>query len=271
MKRADFRPDSRAGANERASETPRTRADPPLWARLASPSWLGYQKGVVRRLPEPGRPLPVTPPAAEPIERLALSNAELNHDEEEALVHGLIAKHPHAARAAWERFSPMVRRIVRRTLGPANDAEDLVQEVFMQLFAKVHTLREPKALRAFVTSFTTLTLRREFRRRKLRSWLGLRTEPVTADLRVVHPDPIGRAALERFYQVLDRLDARDRTAFVLRFIEGFAIAEVAAALGVSLATAKRSLVHSQRRVLLHVERDPLLADYLAAALQGGER
>jgi RNA polymerase sigma-70 factor (ECF subfamily) len=87
----------------------------------------------------------------------------------------------------------------------------------------------------------------------------------------VHPDPIGRAALERFYTVLDRLDVRDRTAFALRYIEGMAMNDVAAALGVSLATAKRSLAHAQRRVLLHVERDPLLADYLAMALGEADR
>jgi RNA polymerase sigma-70 factor (ECF subfamily) len=220
----------------------------------------------VRPLPEPGVSVPVSPIMAEPVE----PDAELRGDDDETLVRGLIAKHPHAARIAWERFSPMVRRIVRRTLGPANDAEDLVQEVFMQLFAKVDTLRDPKAMRAFVTSFTMITLRRELRRRKLRSWLGLRPDPMAGDLRVVHPDPIGRAALERFYQVLDRLDARDRTAFVLRFIEGFAIAEVAAALAVSQATAKRSLAHAQSRVLLHVARDPLLSDYLASTLHGGE-
>jgi len=202
----------------------------------------------------------------EPAEALARSTGDLDQAPDEALVFALIAKQSNAARVLWQRFSPMVRRIARRTLGPVSEAEDLVQDVFMQLFAKVHTLREPRALKAFIISVTTLTLRRELRRRKLRSWLGLRPDPLTSDLRVVHPDPVGRAALERFYAVLDRLDARDRAAFVLRNIEGMAMNDVADALGVSLATAKRCLAHAQQRVQLHVERDPLLADYLVRAL-----
>ena len=193
-------------------------------------------------------------------------DGDLDEEPDEALVRALKENQSDAPRAVWDRFSPMVRRIARRTLGPVSDAEDLVQDVFMQLFAKVHTLREPRVLKAFIISITTLTLRRELRRRKLRSWLGLRPDPLAVDLRVVHPDPIGRAALERFYQVLDRLDARERTAFALRYIEGLPLNDVASALGVSLATAKRSLAHAQRRVLLHVERDPLLVDYLAQAL-----
>jgi RNA polymerase sigma-70 factor (ECF subfamily) len=222
-------------------------------------------------MPDPGGHAPVSPIVAEPAAPLTGSKGDMAQDPDEALVHGLIARQPQAARVVWQRFSPMVRRIVRRTLGPVSDAEDLVQDVFMQLFEKVHTLRDPRVLKAFIISITTLTLRRELRRRKVRSWLGLRPDPLAADLRVVHPDPIGREALERFYAVLDRLDVRDRTAFALRFIEGLAINDVAAALGVSLATAKRSLAHAQRRVQLHVERDPLLSEYLAFALGEASR
>jgi RNA polymerase sigma-70 factor (ECF subfamily) len=143
--------------------------------------------------------------------------------------------------------------------------DDLVQEVFLRLFTRVHTLREPKALKAFVISITTLTLRQELRRRKLRSWLGLRSDPASIDLRVVHPDPLGREALERFYRLLDQFNARDRTAFVLRHLEAMEMDEVAAALGVSLATAKRSVARCQRRMQANVERDPVLRDYLTSA------
>jgi RNA polymerase sigma-70 factor, ECF subfamily len=201
------------------------------------------------------------------VERSTCSSPELERADDETLARALVAREEPAPGVAWLRFSPMVRRIIRRTLGPVSDAEDLLQDVFIQLFAKVHTLREPKVLKAFIISITTLTLRRELRRRKVRSWLGLRPDAASLDLRVVHPDPIGRAALERFYLLLDRLDVRDRTAFVLRVIEGLEVSEVAAALGVSLATAKRSLARAQQRVLLHVERDPLLADYLNVALR----
>lgn len=222
-------------------------------------------------MPETGGRVSARTIEAEPARPAALPNTSMHADADAALFQALLEKQPHAARVVWQRFSPMVRRIVRRTLGPESDAEDLVQDVFMQLFARVHTLRDPKLLKAFIIAVTTLTLRRELRRRKVRSWLGLRSDPLAMDLRVVHPDPIGRAALGQFYKVLDRLDPRERTAFALRCIEGLAMDEVAAALGVSLATAKRSLAHAQRRVLLHVERDPLLSDYLALALREASR
>jgi RNA polymerase sigma-70 factor, ECF subfamily len=202
------------------------------------------------------------------VELTARWGAGLGLMDDESLARALIAGEPAAATIAWQRFSPMVRRIVRRAIGPGGEVEDLVQNVFLRLFTKVHALREPKVLKAFVITITTFTLRQELRRRRLRSWLGLRADPTAFDLRVVHPDPLAREALTRFYRLLDRFGARDRTAFVLRFLEGMDLTEVAAALGVSLATAKRCIARAQERMLTYVERDPALREYLTAAFGG---
>jgi RNA polymerase sigma-70 factor (ECF subfamily) len=190
--------------------------------------------------------------------------------DDEKLARALIAKDANAATVAWERFAPLVRRILRRALGPGQNAEDLVQEVFLRLFLKVHELREPKALGAFIISITTLTVRSELRRRRARSWLGLSPDAAALDLRVVHPDPAGRQALKRFYELLDRFNTRDRMAFVLRYIEGMSLVEVSDALGVSISTAKRSLLYVRRRLADHVQRDPLLADYMTGPLKGND-
>lgn len=187
--------------------------------------------------------------------------------EDEELARALIAKAPGAAPVVWDRFTPFVRRILRRALGPAQNVEDLVQEVFLRLFLKVHELREPKALRGFIISITTMTVRSELRRRRAKSWLGFSPNPALLDLRVVHPDPAGRQALGRFYELLDRFNTRDRMAFVLRFVEGMSLLEVSAALDVSVSTTKRSLSRVRRRMLEHVQRDPLLAEYLTDAFE----
>jgi RNA polymerase sigma-70 factor (ECF subfamily) len=92
--------------------------------------------------------------------------------------------------------------------------------------------------------------------------LGARDD-LDPDLRVVHPNPEARQAVSRLYAILDRLGSEDRIAFVLRFIEGMELTEVAAALGLSLATTKRRLAHARARVDHHIARDPGLAAYLS--------
>jgi RNA polymerase sigma-70 factor (ECF subfamily) len=67
--------------------------------------------------------------------------------------------------------------------------------------------------------------------------------------------------LRRFYAILDRLGAEERTAFALRHLEGFKLEEVAEALGTSLATAKRRLQRASAIVSRNVEGEPALAPY----------
>src|SRR5262245_54082392 len=80
------------------------------------------------------------------------TQANLTAIDDAGLARALIDRHPAAPRAVWARFSPMVRRIVRRSLGPEQDVEDVVQDVFASLFAKPSRLREPAAFRAFIVS-----------------------------------------------------------------------------------------------------------------------
>jgi RNA polymerase sigma-70 factor, ECF subfamily len=193
---------------------------------------------------------------------LVLPGAALDESDDADLARALIARDPQAPRALWRRFAPMVFRMLRRALGPGHDVEDLAQEVFLCVFEKVPTLREPKALKAFVISITVLTTRSELRKLWVRRWIRLSGKTDPTGKAVVHLDTDAREALGRFYGVLDRVNAQDRTLFVLRFMEGLGLLEVAAAAGLSLATTKRRLTRVWSKVRLLVERDPILAEYI---------
>ncbi len=208
------------------------------------------------------KPIPKAP--APPL----ASISDLTSADDATLSRALRDESPNAQRVAWERFSPLVRGIVRRSLGPEFDAEGVVQEVFICLFQRVGTLREPNALRGFIISITVLTvrttLRTEVRRQRLRRWLGAQQETEPKSLRLVPEDMDAREALARFYQILDRVNPRDRVAFVLRFVEGMGVSEVAGAIGVSVPTVRRCFTRAWERFTLLAGRDPFLAEYVAA-------
>jgi RNA polymerase sigma-70 factor (ECF subfamily) len=180
--------------------------------------------------------------------------------DDEALVRVLRNGDCRAPRLMWHRFAPMVHRILRRTFGPEHDIDDLAQEVFLVLFARVDTLRDPKALSAFVLSITAHTIRRELRRKAALRWLQFGDPPLG---RVPAPNLDSREAVAHLYAILDRLRPGDRTAFVLRHFEGLDLSDVAAALDISLATAKRRLARAWERVVMLGWRDPALVDYIA--------
>lgn len=194
-----------------------------------------------------------------------LPGGQLATADDATLALAMIAGDGHAPRVAWSRFAPMVHRMLKRTFGPGQDVDDMVQDVFLCLFRKVGGLREPKSLKAFVISITAMTIKYELRQRRVRRWIHLTGSVADVDARrIEQPDPAARQALMSFYGILDRLNARDRTAFVLRFFEGLELSQVADALDISVSTAKRHLARIWRRVTLLVQRTPELASYLPA-------
>jgi RNA polymerase sigma-70 factor (ECF subfamily) len=169
-----------------------------------------------------------------------------------------------APREIWRRFVPLVRRIVRRTLGPEQDVEDVVQDVFLRLFDKLPGLRDPAALRAFLVSISVRSVRYELRRRRVRRLVGLSTTSELHDLRVVSADHESRQALFQLYRLLSRLGFRERTAFVLRFVEGMEIEQVAGALEVSVPTTRRALARAWERIARLASDDGFLTRYVGA-------
>lgn len=180
------------------------------------------------------------------------------------LVRAVLDRAPLSAARLWDRYSSLVRRILRRSLGPSVDVEDAVQEAFLRLFRDIARLREPTALRSFLIGITLHVATSELRKRRARRWLLLseggsvpESEPITDDARLE-----GRETLRRLYRVLDRVDTRRRMVFVLRYVEGMELAELSAVLGCSLATTKRRVADAAGRVTRLAARDPMLAPYL---------
>lgn len=203
---------------------------------------------------------------AKPAPRLAsvhpLPQAGRRVADEAALVRAAIEGQEAAIGLLWNRYSRLVRGLLRRSLGPQHDVEDHVQDVFLRFFAQLQRLRDPAAVRSYLVGITVRVARSELRRRRIRRWLFLTEDGELPDAPAMPSDEAAREALARLYRILDGMDDEGRLAFVLRHIEGLELTEVAAALGISLATTKRRLARVTARVFAVVERDPILADYV---------
>ena len=67
----------------------------------------------------------------------------------------------------------------------------------------------------------------------------------------------------RLYDTIDKLNVRDRTIYVLRFIEGLEQAEISDAIGLSVSTVRRRLERLTRRVNSLMIADPVLSHYVS--------
>jgi DNA-directed RNA polymerase specialized sigma24 family protein len=73
-----------------------------------------------------------------------------------------------------------------------------------------------------------------------------------------------RDSLRALRSVLDRVPELPRMAFILRYAEDLSPEEVAIALGVSNARARRAITKGRERVLALGRREPALVVYLQA-------
>jgi RNA polymerase sigma-70 factor, ECF subfamily len=177
----------------------------------------------------------------------------------------LIDGQPGAVSAVWQRYSPMVRGMLRRSLGADSELEDAVQDVFISLFRSARGLRDCTAVRAFLISITRHTSHRERRRRTRRRHLAAAYAFAALRQPAVGDTPAGGYAVIKLSALLQGLSEQERASFVLRFAHGLTVPEVAEALGVSEPTAKRRLSRARASLSAWTSNNFVLRDYLRGA------
>ena len=197
---------------------------------------------------------------------VALPSPTLAQADDATLARAASSGDPRATSVLWDRFSPLVRRMLRRTLGPTAEVEALLQEVFLRALRQLGTLPESAQLKPFVVAVTVRVLSSELKRNRMRRLLRLRGPWHSHDF--AHADPATRTALSSLYRILDELDADARLAFTLRHFEGLQITELASAMDASLSSAKRRLARANARVQAAVSRDAAFSAYATAASLG---
>lgn len=194
---------------------------------------------------------------------VALPSPTLAQADDATLARAASSGDPRATSVLWDRFSPLVRRMLRRTLGPSADVEELVQDVFLRALRQLGSLPQSAQLKPFVVAVTVRVLSAELKRQRMRRLLRLRSPWSPTDFGV-GGDPATRTALSALYRILDGLDAEARLAFTLRHFEGLQITELASAMDASLSSAKRRLARANARVQAAVSRDGAFSAYATA-------
>ena len=132
-------------------------------------------------------------------------------------------------------------------LGSLADAEDVAQDAFVQAYFRLHQLRKPEALPAWLRRLTDRLALMRLRRRREEPLEPERLERMRA-LRAA-PDDSGARGEAR--EMLTRLPPMMRQAVALTYLAGYTSAEVASLLGVKEGTVKSRL--SRARAFLREE------------------
>jgi RNA polymerase sigma-70 factor, ECF subfamily len=143
----------------------------------------------------------------------------------------------------YHRHFRRVYALCLRMMGNPTEAEDMTQEVFLQLFNKIGMFRGDSAFTTWLHRMTVNQVLMHFRKRSTRSEkiTDEGETPVQIVQGTANPNKmpvVDRIALER---ALQQLPPGYRTVFVLHDIEGYEHYEVADMLGIAEGTSKSQL------------------------------
>ncbi|MBX7167811.1 MAG: sigma-70 family RNA polymerase sigma factor [Pirellulales bacterium] len=156
--------------------------------------------------------------------------------------------------ALVERFERAVYATALRRLRSESDAQELVQEVFIQALRKIGQLREPERFAGWLRSITVrMAINRSVRQRRAFS-----AEPETLEANCVEREtPLAQLlARERQSQVragLRKLKRLDRETLVAFYVNGQSLVEMSDRFDAPVGTIKRRLHVARKRLAEQLE------------------
>ena len=167
-----------------------------------------------------------------------------------------------AFRTLYARHRGDVARLVYRMLSGSADVDDVVQEVFVQVYRSLKDFRGQSKLSTWIHRVTVNVVLMHRRAARSRPSYAEELPPeTTADDRSVSPDEDveRRTRVRAFSKLVDKLADKKRTVFILHDMEGVSPQEIAEIVGAPVLTVRTRLFYARRELEAMIAEEPLLA------------
>lgn len=130
-----------------------------------------------------------------------------------------------------------VERLVRYKLPTRFDAEDVLQETYLQAMLKFHTLRNKSSFKPWILAIARNQCNAWFRRKSLHDPLSLEELLETRQL----PGSQGIEEVSATHETLNALKLRDKQILQLFYLQDLSMADIAHAMQIPIGTVKSRL------------------------------
>jgi RNA polymerase sigma-70 factor (ECF subfamily) len=155
----------------------------------------------------------------------------------------------------YRRHLPLLRTVISRVLNNDWDVDDLMQEVFLEIWrqAEHYCEEKGKALGWVVTlarrrAIDRVRKKQAYSRAQERYRVELERDPEATSCNDVDDEAASSEAHDIFKQVMSNLPEAQRQALYLSFYRGLSQREIAASTGIPLGTIKTRLELAMRKV-----------------------
>jgi RNA polymerase sigma-70 factor (ECF subfamily) len=145
----------------------------------------------------------------------------------------------------WEAFNTPLKQFILKRIPDEQQAEDILQEVFLRIHTRIETLRDEKKLQSWMYQIARNAIADYYRQHKatvlLSEALQLPEEPVV-------DDDVVRDLLPSVKAMVLSLPDEYREALILTEYEGLSQRELAERLGLSLSGAKSRVQRARAKL-----------------------
>lgn len=172
-----------------------------------------------------------------------------------------------AFRLLFARHKNDVARLVYRMLSTPADLEDVVQEVFVQVFRSLRDFRGQSKFSTWLHRVTVNVVLMHRRSAKSRPVFAPELPGellVDSSQSLPDDDAERRERMRAFHRLLTRLPDKKRIVFVLHELEGLSPGEIAEIVGAPVLTVRTRLFYARRELEAMLSEEPSLANIEAA-------
>ncbi len=192
-------------------------------------------------------------------------NDEGDRQDKESLIARAASGDRVAFREVYTRHRQDVARLVYRMLGQRPEAEDVIQEVFFQVFRSLKDFRGQSKFTTWlhrVTVNVVLMHRRSAKSRPVFADEPVPDSRVGAQTLLPDEDVARRERVRAFRRLLERLAEKKRVVFILHELEGMAPTEIAKVVGAPVLTVRTRLFYARRELEAMLAEEPSLTGVL---------
>lgn len=162
-------------------------------------------------------------------------------EEYAQMVDGCRRRDARAQRALYDAMAPMVFSVCMRFAGCRDEAQDMLQDVFVKVFERISSLGNGISLVKWVYKTTVNTCVDHVRRR--RRWVEI--DELAEDIPAVDTDPY---TMEAVVEAMQHLTPTLRMVFNLCDVEGYKLDEVAEQLGSNNRAVRVALCRARSEI-----------------------
>lgn len=182
----------------------------------------------------------------------------VSEPDEAALIAAAGRSDRQAFDALYRRHAQRVYARLTRLIGPSLEREDLMQQIFLELYRALPSYRGEGSFASFVHGITVRVGYDYLRQRARKRSVPLSDDDLAA-LIAVGGSPEAQARerelLARAFRLLDALKPKKRIAFVLHVVEGMSLEEMSRMLDTDARTLGQRVAYARRELAALCERE----------------